>query len=275
MRICTKNAIAGMVLALIQTLAIAQISPEVAEALTRKSGTWAQLADFNQHVKAGMMQSPDLSKLGRLEIERMVQVADDAFSSAKLREGFVRSLSQKLNDAQSKESLRWFDSPTGKLMTALEGASAADTVDTNSMLQDGNELLNKVSEKRRILLTRLVKLTRAAEWLASIQVNIAVGILQGASAAGPAEAFRPLDELRSALESKRPQMVAAMSGVSLSLFARTYKTVSDKDLENYLKFLSSKSGTATGIAMIEALDDTLTNAARAFGQGIPIPKPAI
>jgi hypothetical protein len=268
-----KNTIAGVLLTLIQTWAMAQISQEVAEELTRKSGTWAQLENTNLQVKAGMAQSPLRDQLGLREVERLEQLADDVFSTPKLRQSFIQALSRSLNELQSKESLRWYDSPTGKMITAIEEAASAAGADMNSMLGDGNETLNRASEKRRLLLSRLVTVTRSAEGLATMQINVAKGVVSGVYSAlpAPAQASVDMDEFGKALALQRPQMVAAMRGFSLSMFAWMYKSVSDKDLDSYAKFLSSKSGAALSVALIYALDYALTDAAKAFGQGIPKP----
>lgn len=211
--------------------------------------------------------------MGPKEVERLEQLADEVFSTPKLRQSFIQGLSQSLNTLQSKDSLRWYDSPTGKLITATEEAASAAGADMNAMLEDGNETLNKASEKRRVLLSRLVTVTRSAEGLATMQINVATGVVRGVYSAlpAPAQASVDMDEFKNALALQRPQMVATMRGFSLSMFAWMYKSVSDKDLENYAKFLSSKSGTALSIALIDALDYALTDAAKAFGQGIPKP----
>lgn len=270
-----KSCAAGTLLALLQAAAWAEISPATAQELMQKSGTWTQLADLNTQVKKGLSQSPHISKLSSEDLDRLEQAADVAFAATKLRVRYAKALAQKLDAAQAKDALRWYDSPTGKMITATEEAASSQSAESNDMLQEGNAILAKVSDRRRSQLARAVQLTHVAEGIVTMQVNIAMSIVAGAVRATPHQPPVPLDELRSAFEAQRPQMVADMTGVNMSFFAWMYKSVSDKDLESYLKFLGSRSGTVLSVAMIDALNDALMDAGTELGEGIPKRPPPI
>ena len=274
MKTYMKMVLAGWILACVQTAAMAQIPSELAEALTRKSGTWAQLEDMKRHVKEGIAQAPQAGALGSGERARLERMADETFAADELRKSFVQALAQQLTPAQAQYAMRWFDSPLGKKFSALEEAASASAQDTNTVLEGGNALLAAMSDPRRNLLARLVKATRVAEGAAGIQVNMVLAITQGVANAREDQSV-DIPALRSALQSQRHLMVAALGGLMHSSFAWTYREVPDKELEGYLKFLETRSGQAVGMAMLVALDTSLTQAAIHFGKGIPKPMPAV
>jgi hypothetical protein len=260
---------AGLVLICLHGLVAAQVSAARAEALMRKSGVWAQLADVAVQVKSGMSEATVGERLTPDAIERLDQLVDDAFAPEQLRQTFLQVLAQRVTPAQGADALKWYDSPAGRLIAGLEEASSADFDDLNQVMAEGNQAFAKASLKRQALLAQTVQATRAAEGMVTLQINSTVAVMQGIANVIPMETTPPAAELRKLLEAQRPQMLASTTGVLLSMFALTYQTASDKALQQYVKFLSSRSGVALSLAMMEALDQSLSNAARLLGSAIP------
>lgn len=252
----------------LHALAAAQVPAATAEALMRKSGVWAQLADVGVQVKAGMAQSTAHTPLTPQELKRLEQVADEAFAAPRLRASFAQALSDRISVAQGADALKWYSSPTGQLITRLEEASSADFDDLGSVLSEGNKALAQASPRRQSLLAQTVKASRAVEGMVSLQINSTLAILQGVANATPDASAPSGADLRRSLEAQRPQMEASALGVMLSMFALTYQPASDQALERYLKFLSSRSGVAVSVAMMEALDRCLSSAAEQLGGGL-------
>lgn len=234
-----------------------------------KSGVWEQLADVAPQLKASVARDPSGASLDAQDIERLEQLAEDAYAAPRLRETFLQVLAGQITAAQSARAIKWYDSPTGRHITALEAASSASVDDMNRVLAEGNNVLSHTSAKRQALLAQTVRATRAAEGQVTLQINTTVSIMQGVANVLPSTSASGADTLRQAMEAQRPQMVAAASGVMLSLFALTYQSASDRSLEQYLQFLSSRSGDAISVAMMDALDKALSAAGRRFGSSIP------
>jgi hypothetical protein len=253
-------------------LAAAEVPAATAQALMRKSGVWAQLADVATQVKMGMAKSSEAESLTPEDAQRLDQIADDAFSAARLRETVLQVLSHDITAAQSVDALKWFDSPAGRQITAMEEAFSANFDDMNRVMTEGNLLLSQASAKRQFLLSQTVTASRTAESMAGMQISSTVAIMQGLANAlsNPSRsALPPVSELRTALESQRAQMVAANRGVALSMAVLNYKRAGDTVLAQYVKFLSSKSGVALTHGMEEALDKSLSNASQLLGSGMP------
>lgn len=277
MKLCRAGAC--LVALCLQGVAMAEISPETAEALMRKSGMWAQLGDLSAPIKAGLAQSSISAQVSREDLERLNQLADDAFAGARLRDAAQRVLARDLTEAQSADALKWYSTPTGQQITRLEEAASAQFGD--QALVDGNAVLGKASAKRVQLLSQIVKATHAAEAMVTMQINTTTAVLQGLANARPQSAQPSVDDMRKIMEAQRsqmmaqrPQMVASSLGVALSLFALTYKSISDKALEQYVRFLSSKSGAALTAVMDDAQDKALSAAAQRLGQGLA-PAPGV
>lgn len=263
------HAWACLVMLCLHGLAAAEVPAATAEALMRKSGIWSQLGDVAAQVKAGLAQSSQDGSLPREEIQRLERIADDAFAASRLRDSVLQTLSREVTAVQSADALQWYDSPAGKQITAMEEAFSSSFDDLNRVMADGNKALAKASAKRQSLLSQTVKASRAAEAMASMEINITVGVLQGLANAMPGPGKRSTVDLRKGLEANRPQMVAANRGVALSMSALTYLPANDKVLEQYVRFLSSKSGTELSTSMMDALDNSLSKAAQRLGSAIP------
>lgn len=263
------HACTCLVLMTLHAVAAAEVPVATAEALMRKSGIWSQLGDVAAQVKAGLAQSSQDGSLPREEIQRLERIADDAFAASRLRDSVLQALSREVTAAQSADALLWYDSPAGKQITAMEEAFSSSFDDLNRVMADGNKALAKASAKRQSLLSQTVKASRAAEAMASMEINITVGVMQGLANAMPGPGKRSTADLRKGLEANRPQMVAANRGVALTMSALTYLPANDKVLEQYVRFLSSKSGTELSASMMDALDQSLSKAAQRLGSAIP------
>lgn len=269
MKLKLHPAWVGLVLMCLHGLVAAQVSAARAEALLHKSGVWAQLADVAVQVKEAMSESTMVESLTPDDAERLDQLVDEAFAPEHLRQTFLQTLAQRITPAQAADALKWYDSPSGRRIADLEAAASADFDDFNQVMTEGNRALAKASSRRQGLLAQTVQASRAAEGMVTLQINSTIAVMQGLANVLPTEATPPAAELRKLLEARRPQMLASSTGMLLSMFALTYETVSDKALQQYVTFLSSKSGVALSLAMMEALDQSLSNAARLLGSAIP------
>jgi len=235
----------------------------------RKSGIWSQLGDMAAQVKAGMAQASQDGSLPPDELRRLEHIAEDAFAASRLRDSVLEALARDTTVAESADAFKWYDSPAGRQIAAMEEAFSTGFDNINRVMTDGNQVLAKASAKRQSLLTQTVKASHAAEAMATMEINITVGILQGLAHAMPRSAKVSVADMRKAFEAKRPQMVASNRGLALSMAALTYQPASDKVLEQYVRFLSSPSGAALSASMVDALDHSLSKAAQRLGSAIP------
>ena len=269
MKLKLRNAWVCLALMGLHALAAAEVPAATAEALMHKSGIWSQLGDVAAQVKAGMAQASQDGSLPPDELKRLERIAEDAFAASRLRDSVLQALSRDVTPAQSAVALKWYDSPAGQKITAMEEAFSTGFDDMNRVMTDGNQALAKASPKRQSLLSQTVKASRAAEAMATMEINVTLGILQGLASAMPNPGKRATADLRKVFDAKKPQMVASNRGVALSMSALTYQSANDTLLEQYVKFLSSKSGAELTGSMMDALDQSLSKAAQRLGGAIP------
>ncbi len=264
-----RHGLASVLLLGVCGLAVAEVPVVTAEALMRKSGIWSQLGDVATQVKAGITQASQAGSLPPDELTRLEHIAEDAFAASRLRDSVLEVLARDTTVAQSADAFKWYDSPAGRQITAMEEAFSSSFEDMHRVMTEGNQALAKASAKRQSLLSQTVKASRAAEAMATMEINITVGILQGLAHAMPYPTKRSTADVRKVFEAKRPQMVASNRGVALSMSALTYLPASDKVLEQYVQFLLSKSGTELSASMTDAMDQSLSKAAQRLGSAIP------
>jgi hypothetical protein len=140
-----RLALACLAMVGLHGLVAAEVPEATAEALMRKSGVWAQLGGLAVQVKAGITQSAISGKVSDEDVKRLEELAEDAFAAPRLRDAFLREVSQQVTVAQGADALRWYDSPTGQLMTRLEEASSANFDDMQRVMADGNKALGSAS----------------------------------------------------------------------------------------------------------------------------------
>jgi len=269
MKLKLRHGLACFLLMGVCGWAAAEVPVATAESLMRKSGIWSQLGDMAAQVKAGMAQASQDGSLPPDELRRLEHIAEDAFAASRLRDSVLEALARDTTVAESADAFKWYDSPAGRQIAAMEEAFSTGFDNINRVMTDGNQVLAKASAKRQSLLTQTVKASHAAEAMATMEINITVGILQGLAHAMPRSAKVSVADMRKAFEAKRPQMVASNRGLALSMAALTYQPASDKVLEQYVRFLSSPSGAALSASMVDALDHSLSKAAQRLGSAIP------
>lgn len=259
----------GFVLLGFHVLTLAEVPVSIAETLMRKSGAWAALGDMAAQIQDGIVGTVKEGSLSENDVKRLGQLAEGAFAADRLRTSFLQVLSQRVTHTHSADALRWYNSPTGRLIAGIEGTPPGKTDETSQVLADGNQILAKASSKRQRLLNQTVKATRAIEALATVQIITTVSVLRGVANVLNDQPRPSVAELRQAFEALRPEVEIDSNGFVLSMFAHTYQSASDNALEQYVRFRSSTAGVALTIAMNDALYVSLSEAAHLMGNVIP------
>ncbi|MCE9658726.1 MAG: hypothetical protein K8R60_09225 [Burkholderiales bacterium] len=256
-------------------VATAQVGKDVAEEMIRKSGLWEQLGAVAPQVKAGLADAASRSRspVAAADMDKLGRAAESAYAPAKLRATALAAVARVMAPSQLAELRAWYDSPRGKAITAAEEAAGTSSRRPEEAMRDGMRVLSAAPPARQAILARISDATRAPEAMANLTINTAVAIQQGVLRSqgqqnGPSSA-----DLRAALVAQKPQMIQAFSRAVLASFAMAYANIGDEDLDRYATFLASKPGMKFNGQCLLAFDRALTEAGRAFGQGIPIARP--
>jgi hypothetical protein len=264
------------VLSLSVSTAQAQSAPAVNEAsvekLMRASGMWAQLGAMVPQVQSSMAAALDRgeNKPSATERERMMQVVASAYAPERLRGEALRSLVKQLQPVHVPALGAWYDSSSGKALTAAEERLAADQRPYEQVVQEATTSLQKATPARRELLQNMVVVTQVAQSMAVLTINTALAVAEGsARALASPEAIAGAQALRQQLQDQRPQIEQNFAGLALALFARTYEALPDAEVQKYVQFLRSAAGQHFSGVSISAMDAALVDAAQTMGQALP------
>lgn len=265
-----RLAVVLLTLGMATTAVHAAVPPDVAEAVVQESGLAGQIAQMPRAFEAGIEQGAAASNLPPEIRAALQRAAATSFDPAKLQASVVRSLTRSLDEAAVAETRQWMRSPQGQRVAALEqAATARAAADQNQALAAGNAAYAAASPQRQSLLAALEQATRASEQAADIGARSAMAMVEGLASLSPREAAEGLKAAREQIEQMRPQMVAAMRGNMLALFASTYAPLDDRELAAYIEQLRSPAGRHTSDALVSALADALDEATRSMARELP------
>jgi uncharacterized protein YukE len=256
-----------------QTTAAAGLVNEASvEKLMRASGMWAQLGAMVPQVQSSMATALDQgeNKPSPTERERMMQVVASAYAPERLRSEALRSLVKQLQPVHMPALGAWYDGSSGKAFTGAEERLAADQRPYEQVVQDASNSLQKATPARRELLQNMVLVTQVAQSMAVLTINTALAVAEGsARALASPEAIAGAQALRQQLQDQRQQLEQNFAGLAMALFARTYETFPDAEVQKYLQFLRSPAGQHFSGVSISAMESALVDAAQTMGQALP------
>jgi hypothetical protein len=96
-----------------------------------------------------------------------------------------------------------------------------------------------------------------------------LAVALGMNAAQPVQQQLPPEALRQNVKATMPQMRQQIGEVVKQSMSYTYRPLSDRELEAYLKFLKSPSGAAYSKAAVAGMTDAMLDASGRFMQLIP------
>lgn len=241
-----------------------------AEALMRKSGLWAQLADIAPLMRAQVLATQ--SQAGRspsvTEAERLSRAVDTVYSARRLRSACVAHMARELAPAHLAALSRWYDAPKGRAITALEQEFSRQA-DSRAFLERGAALLGNMPASRRGVIDEIILATGAAELATELHIGTAIATRQGTASVSPDAPGPSASELKAALDGQRQQLIRIYSALSRSQFAAGYSSLSTDDLKAYLEFLKSDAGRHYSAVSTRAYGAAMVKAANEFGRSLP------
>lgn len=199
----------------------------------------------------------------------MRDAAAQAFQPDPIIERMRTRLSANLSARQIDDTLAWLDGDLGRRITTMENETS-DPGSYASIQAYGRDLQQRPPSKQRSALIRdLDRATGSSDLAASILEGTALATALGVNASNPASQQLQGEALRKQVKAGLAQTRKEMDQmVMISLFY-TYRTLSDQELESYLKFLSSPSGAAYCKSANAAMNDAILDAIGRFMVALP------
>ena len=254
--------------------ASAQTDARSAEELMRRSGLWEQLSGVAPQARAGLLAAlaQGGARPSTTEMERLTRAVDLAYAPQRLRGRALAQVRRGLDAKHVPALRRWYATPNGKQITALEESASSDVRDPQALMAEGVRLLDEMPTARRDLLSELVRVTRGAEAMVQLTINVTVATQRGASSVAPNLPGASEAQTRAMLDAQRPQMVQAYTAMLMASMAQTYAPLPTGTLAQYVEFVKSSAGQHFNDVAMKAFDAAMVEAATDLGRRLPTSK---
>ncbi|HXF79947.1 MAG TPA: hypothetical protein VN598_13850 [Usitatibacter sp.] len=235
-------------------------SPRHVDELLHKSGIWKQAGDLPGQLKAGAEEAREKEKasgqpatMTDAEYSRLVAAMARAFSPDRMRRIVAREIERNLPAADEAQVLRFLSTDLGVRATKAE-EEASDPATVARMRGEVDGFFIKVPGARVAKITRLAQAFKAGESAASMMIDMAAAVAYGAAVASPNGDERVARDLRRKFEERRGELTDTMNQQLTKVFAYTYRSLSDEDLDRYLEFAQTPAAQHFTGVTIKAFD---------------------
>jgi hypothetical protein len=226
--------------------------------LYEKSGMEVLINQIGGLYLSGLAQHR--SKLPPDLFSELQRAGREAFQAAKMRKKTLAVMKNSCDPELAQEVLDWLVSPLGKKITALESVQFSSK--TLQEVQTFTKQLqsNPPPKNRYSLMRRLDAATGASEKNVEVALEILLQTATAMQGALSKEGKIPVEEMRRQTALKRPQLEEAAKKTTQVSLIYLYRTLTDRELERYVSFSESETGTAYHKMAFEALMAALSDA---------------
>ena len=253
---------AAVALGFAQGAAVAAVSPEAAQDLMTKSGSWMQMDSLSAQVRAGMASAlqkeadapPEATKA------RLLACADTAFGTDAVRATALATVAGALRPEDLPALQAWYDGALGRKIAGMEESATAQVSDPAERLRRGNDALRTASAGRKASLQAIITETRSVDVMADAAIDMAIAVRQGMASVDPSTTASAIADMKADLVARRPQIIERYSQMSLPAYAFAYAGLSDDELRRYADYLAGPAAKAYS-------DGSVRGVARAMSDG--------
>jgi hypothetical protein len=192
-----------------------------------------------------------------------------AFQPNPIIEQVRARLGAMLTGPHLDKTLAWLESPVGRRITDMENA-AGEPAAASQVESYGRELEKRPPTKRRTdLITQLMAATGSTEFSATMLETAFLATALGINAAQPVQQRSPIEMVRQRIASVLPKLQKDNERDLAVSMHYAYRTLPDRELESYLKFLKSASGAAYTKDTLKAVREAMNDAMSRYMQAIP------
>lgn len=180
-----------------------------------------------------------------------------------------KALATALTARQLDETLAWFDGPLGRHITDLENSASEPGANDRIVAFAKTLKAHPPAKHRAELIAKINTVTQSGDINAMILETTYLASALGINAAQPAENRMSVEAVRRRIKSATPEL-RKQSDESLTMtMLYAYQPLSDKELEAYLKFLTSPGGAAYSKGSAAGMREAMLEQMGHFMQAIP------
>ena len=222
-----------------------------------------------QQLPANIASGFDDQDLGKEVQGALREAAIVAFRPDPIIAKVRTTMAAALTARQIDETLAWFDSPLGRRITDLENA-AFDAAANDRILAYAKKLKERPATRHRTdLVTKIATATRSDELNAMIVETTYLASALGINAAQAPDDRISVDALRKRVKAVTPDLRKQSDQSLILTMLFSYEALTDKELESYLKFLTTRAGATYSKSSAAGMREVLLEQMGNFMQAIP------
>ncbi len=269
-----KKAAAYLVLLcslLVLPTARAEIDPGIAMALVQKAHVAAGLSSIAPQLKSALVLQARQGtgargpKLSEQELAGLMAAVDRAYSTERLLLLVTEGVASRTQQPDLAAINQWFATTSSRAIEAAEQRALADDRPQQQQMTDAVVALRQASDQRRTLLKELIRMTRAVDVVSDLSAGTAAAVISGLSSATPGAQPVSIEEAKRNLH-RIPTQRENIERAAIVTSAKTYASVSDADLADFVSFLKTPQGQRFYDVMVTAFSDALNVAGVELGR---------
>jgi hypothetical protein len=237
--------------------------------LLEASGTRHAIAQIPATIAASLdtpQPGVDLPHDVRLALK---DAAAQAYQAEQLIKVVRDRMGRDLSEGQVGDVMTWVATALGKRIVELEKQSS-DPSAMRSIEAYARDLQRSPPPAARVALAReLNAASGSAEVAAALVESMTLATALGLNAAQPRQSQVPNELLEQDIKNALPQMRQQAEGIVLVSILYTYRSLSDAELSQYLRFMQTPSGAAYARSGAAAMREALAQATGRFMLAIP------
>ena len=267
-----KTILWMIVLLMLPVISQAQHQNDRIQSLYVKSGIDKQVRQLPLLIRASVVQALEqddrIKELPRHTKSAIIGSVQQGFSPERIKKTIIKEVKASMTVKDLDTVLKWLNSPFGKKLTRLE--EAASTPETLSDVKKFAARLKQAppAAKRLDILRRLDAAVKATETNVEIAMNTQLAVALAVVKSLPREQQGSFKDIAAQLKKNRPQIEAVMKSQTLVFALYTYQSLTDKELESYIRFATSPAGVKYHEATISGFKKALLDGSLKWGESI-------
>ena len=235
--------------------------------LMQKSGLVKQVGGIPGQIQATLVQTQQQS--GRLSPEQFKELSGMMAASYKAKTLIAdveNHIKYNLTSSDIRSILQWLNTGLGKKITRFEEGASTPEAATKIMAIAAN-LANQDS-KRIKKMDQLDNAVKATDFSVTAIQGVQIAMTMGMMSGMPEKERMSLEVLTKNVKSNSPQLYPVLKPQVIASFLYSYRELSDGEIDQYIKFASTKSAIKYHAATMNGLSIAMSNASEVMGNNI-------
>ena len=180
---------------------------------------------------------------GHSEVDnKVLDIIKDSFDPGSANKKLIAYSKKRMNKQIVAEVLAWFKTPLGRKITDAENVTSSAEAQKDMVRYISNLQNNPPSQDRVLVLEKFVEASGVVEISADMGIKLLKGMNVSINLALPEERRIDKERIETIIEKAKPALVQQLRHQLTLGSYFIYRNISNEDLEGYIAFLKSDSG---------------------------------